>query len=81
MVTKRASWYKRFKFERCQRGVPKDRELKGGGEGTGLGSDIPAGSHYVRLFCPSSAKWPIGGAFEPAVFLIIELPSGVADSP
>jgi hypothetical protein len=61
MVTKRASWYKRFKFESCQRGVPKDRELKGGEEGTGLGSDIPVGSLYIRLFWTPSAKWLIGG--------------------
>jgi hypothetical protein len=33
MVTKRVSWYKRFKFESCHRAMPIARGLKGGGEG------------------------------------------------
>jgi hypothetical protein len=46
-----------------------------------FGNDIPTGSLCYNTFLPFLGQMTDARAFEPAVILIIELPSGVADSP
>jgi hypothetical protein len=47
----------------------------------GFGSDIPTGLLCYNTFLPFLSQMADSRAFEPAVILIIELPSGLADSP
>jgi hypothetical protein len=49
--------------------------------GPNFGNVIPKGAFGITLFLPFLRQMADSRAFEPAVFLIIELPSGVADSP
>jgi hypothetical protein len=46
-----------------------------------FGNDIPTGSLFYNTFLPSLRQTADSRAFEPVVLLIIELPSGDADSP